>query len=530
MTEPDPRVSLVVPLHNSSLYTRIFLVTLREILPGEPRVEVVLVDNGSTDDTPAVLAELAGAHRVVSLAENKDFAGGCNIGAAVSQGELLFFLNNDMVPTRGFVSAAVEAMDGDERIAIVGSKLLFPGGRIQHAGIAFDGKAGAHHLHEFLPADHPAANRPQELQAVTGAALLVRRADFDAVGGFDTAYRNSFEDVDFCLRVRERGRKVVYCPTSVLFHFRSSSDGRHDWDYENFRRFVGRWHGKVEADLERRRVADVAGDSLARGLSVTSEVHQLLADSRRDALAWRTRFAALEARGALVGDIAALAGENPRVLHVDCPDSLSQGSGRTATVLLAPGQSTTSPLTLGWSWSGPEPSPGALDLAPPFAPAMEVCVPLRAPGSPGRHELVLTLGPKGAADGVAPAWCKAIQVRPLHGATYHSVVPARLPAGRTAILPVYLTNEGMLAWEGGDFRLSYHWRGTNEALPAIRDGWRTYLPHAVAPGEGVSLRARIETPSVPGAYVLEWDMVIEGVSWFSELGVPAASHAVEVYE
>jgi GT2 family glycosyltransferase len=133
MPERRPRTSLVVPLFNSSVYTRVFLLALREVLPGEPEVEVVLVDNASTDDTADVLAELAAGHRVVSLPVNQNFAGGCNQGAAAAVGELLFFVNNDMVPTRGFVSAVVETIDREESIAAVGSKLLFPGGRITPA-------------------------------------------------------------------------------------------------------------------------------------------------------------------------------------------------------------------------------------------------------------------------------------------------------------------------------------------------------------------------------------------------------------
>src|SRR5262249_21772461 len=153
-------------------------------------------------------------------------------------------------------------------------------------------------------------NRREERQAASGAALLVRRSDFDALGGFDPAYRNSFEDLDLCLRARARGRKVVYCPTSVLHHFRAASTGRHDWDDENCRRFFERWHGKVEADAERLRVAPAGDDTPDRGLSVTAEVHQLLADSRRDAMSWRRRFEAREEQDALARDVAALAAEH----------------------------------------------------------------------------------------------------------------------------------------------------------------------------------------------------------------------------
>jgi hypothetical protein len=169
---------------------------------------------------------------------------------------------------------------------------------------------------------------------------------------------------------------------------------------------------------------------------------------------------------------------------------------------------------------------GRIEIAPPSAPVVEVCVPIRAPEAAGGHDLVFTLGAAGQAP-APPAWRKAILVRPLHGASYQCAVPARLSPGVATVLPVYVTNKGMLAWEGGDFRLSYHWRAP-DGRSVIRDGWRTYLPHAVASGEGVSLRARLEAPKEAGHYVLEWDMVVEDVAWFSELGVPASAHPVEI--
>jgi hypothetical protein len=115
---------------------------------------------------------------------------------------------------------------------------------------------------------------------------------------------------------------------------------------------------------------------------------------------------------------------------------------------------------------------------PPFAPTMHVRLPVRAPDSPGRHELLLHLGGNGT--GVAPAWRGTITVRPLYGATYRAEVPSRLPAGEAVVVPVYVTNEGMVAWEGPDFRLSYHWRDATSGAVVHRDGWRTYLLHAVA--------------------------------------------------
>ncbi len=490
MTDKSPRVSLVVPLYNASVYTRVFLLALREVLPGDGDVEVVLVDNGSTDDTPSVLAELASRHRVVSLDRNHHYAGGCNRGAAASHGELLFFLNNDMVPTPGFVSAAVEAIDCDPRVAVVGCRLLFPSG--------------------------------------TGAALLVRRAEFESLGGFDETYRNAFEDLDLCLRLRERGRRILYCPRSVLYHFTSSSYGRHDWDEENFKRLHARWHDRVEADVERLRLDLDPGEAPSPPApSMTPEVRQLLADSRRDALAWRTQLRALETQleEMLAG---AASGPERRVLWLDCPDTVAERSGHTARVLVATGERSHARVVLGWRWLGEGvlPPPRTLELDP-VGPVVEVLIPVEAPDSTGDYELILGLD--GHEPAGPPAWRKTIRVRSLYGASYRAEVPRRLAAGEAAVMTVNVGNEGIVPWEGGDFRLSYHWRSLDAANPGIRDGWRIYLHQAVHPGESTWLRARVLAPSLPGRYALEWDVVHEGVAWFSDLGVPVSSHLVDVH-
>jgi len=521
-----PRVSLVVPLFNASFYTRLFLLALRDVLPAEPDCEVVLVDNGSTDDTGRVLGELAGGYRVVALPENRHFAGGCNAGAAASRGELLFFLNNDTVPTRGFLSAALDTLEADERIAAVGCRLLFPDGRIQHGGIAFDASGAPHNLHAFLPGDHPAANRVVDLQAVTGAALLVRRWDFEDVGGFHTGYRNAFEDVDLCLTLRARGRRIVFCPTSVLYHFLSSTEGRYDWEDENFRLYHERWGATVDPDLERLRVG---GDGRAGGdwedaapKAIAAEVLHRLVDHRREVTAWRRRAEAAEAR--LGGLIGATDGP-PRVLHVDCPTTFLLGETRAVAVQLAPGRVPELDLIGRWSGSG-APAPARVKLTSPLGGVADVRLPLSAPASAGSCELEIALCVDGGDP--FPSWRRTVDVRPLYGAAYRAKVPECLVAGRAVVIPVRVSNEGALPWEGGEFRLSYHWRADDGSERYVRDGLRTAIPRPLGPDEAVALRARVEAPTVPGRYLLEWDVVIECVTWLSEVGAPPAAFRVDV--
>src|SRR5205085_1204608 len=218
--------------------------------------EVILVDNASNDQTGQLLAELSGNVRVIRNEQNLGFAKACNQGAAVACGRHLVFLNNDTIPLRGWLRALVDAADTRPDCAIVGSKLLYPDGTIQHAGVVFNHLGQAYHLYAHLPGDFPGANHARELQVVTAACMLIRREAFAAAGGFDEGFRNSFEDVDLCLRIREQGGRVLYEPKSVLFHLESQSAGRHAHEAENGARLVKRWRHVSLADQARTVLED----------------------------------------------------------------------------------------------------------------------------------------------------------------------------------------------------------------------------------------------------------------------------------
>ncbi|MEW6248547.1 MAG: glycosyltransferase [Nitrospirota bacterium] len=240
-TTREVTCSIIIPVWNKVELTRRCLEALATT-PDEPRWEVIIVDNGSTDGTSALLAELGGDVRIIRNDENLGFAKACNQGAKAARGRYLVFLNNDTIPQSGWLEALVREVEEHADVAVVGSKLLYPDGTIQHAGVAFSHVwFTPYHLYQGCPADLPAVNRRREFQAVTAACMLVRREVFDEVGGFDEGYRNGFEDVDLCLKVRERGWKIVYQPKSVLYHLESQTPGRKAHDADNSRLFLTRW-------------------------------------------------------------------------------------------------------------------------------------------------------------------------------------------------------------------------------------------------------------------------------------------------
>ncbi len=234
-------VSIITPVYNRVELTRQCLAALTEVTAGV-EYEVIVVDNGSIDDTAAFLDRLSGDVQIIRNAENAGFATACNQGAKAARGRYLVFLNNDTIPQRGWLQALVDEARAHPEVAIVGSKLLYPDGRIQHAGVVFSRSSfGPYHIYRQFPGDAPPVNRRREFQCVTAACMLVRREVFEAVGGFNEGYRNGFEDVDLCLKVREQGWQIVYQPASVLFHLESQSPGRAAHEDENAKRLLARW-------------------------------------------------------------------------------------------------------------------------------------------------------------------------------------------------------------------------------------------------------------------------------------------------
>ncbi|TKB65719.1 MAG: glycosyltransferase [Nitrospira sp.] len=233
--------SVIIPVWNCCELTRQCLAALVKTTEGISW-ELIVVDNHSTDDTASFLSSLAGDVQIISNQENLGFAKACNQGARVARSQYLVFLNNDTIPQPGWLSSLVSEVDAHPEVGIVGSKLLYPDGTVQHAGVVRDLEHRLpYHIYKSFAGDHPVVNQRREFQIVTAACLLIRRSLFEEVGGFDEGYVNGFEDADLCLKVRERGYVIVYQPRSVVLHLESQTAGRKIHDDTNAIRFLDRW-------------------------------------------------------------------------------------------------------------------------------------------------------------------------------------------------------------------------------------------------------------------------------------------------
>ncbi|MHC1698303.1 MAG: glycosyltransferase [Geobacteraceae bacterium] len=225
---PNVTVSIIIPVYNRLEFTEKCLVTLsRNTAAGS--YELILIDNGSTDGTADFLQKQGNLSKVISNQNNLGFAKACNQGAEAANGEFLVFLNNDTEPQPGWLDALVRIIYANPAVGAVGSKLLYPDGTIQHAGVVLVDDRIMHdplvgrHIYSGKPADLPEANKPFCYQALTAASLMIRRSAFLQAEGFDESYWNGYEDIDLCFKLGTLGYLRVYTPESVLIHHESKS-------------------------------------------------------------------------------------------------------------------------------------------------------------------------------------------------------------------------------------------------------------------------------------------------------------------
>ncbi|MDY0260310.1 MAG: glycosyltransferase family 2 protein [Desulfovibrio sp.] len=275
------RVSVIIPAWNLWDMTAACLRSLAEHTRHE-NIEVVVVDNGSTDATATELEPLGRAlfgadFRPVRLPENQGFARGCNAGAAASQGDLLFFLNNDTTMTPDWLPPLRQALE-QPRVGAVGPLLLYPNGTVQHCGIYFTPFMAVGHLYEGFPGGHAAPRKRRPLQAITGAALLLRKSVFMDCGGFYEEYCNGFEDMDLCCALRARGYKLAVEGGSVIVHHTSQTPGRFDHNTFNGELLMRRHGGSLKPDLHTLVALD--GYELAMGPDL--DVWPVLPDAQEE--------------------------------------------------------------------------------------------------------------------------------------------------------------------------------------------------------------------------------------------------------
>ncbi len=228
MVENNIIVSIVIPVFNQVAFTKQCLESLAKTINQDyftkrnTDYEVVIVDNASTDETASFLNEVEGSIKVIHNTENQGFSIACNQGVEASVGKYIVLLNNDTTIFPNWLESLIDFAETHNDAGAVGSKMLYPDGRLQEAGgmMYQNGKAWLFGMGDTDP-NRPQYNTVCEVDYCSGASLLVRRDLWDKLGGLDAATFSPayYEETDLCFGIRSLGYKVYYNPASVLVHY-----------------------------------------------------------------------------------------------------------------------------------------------------------------------------------------------------------------------------------------------------------------------------------------------------------------------
>ena len=219
-----PAVSILLILYNQASFTLRCLQSIASTVPGD--AEVIILDNGSTDETGQLLARVSGA-RVIRSEDNLYYLRGVNLGAGFASGRCLLLLNNDTELGHDSVARALDLLDSDSGIGALGGRLIRPNGRLQEAGNIVWQDGGCFSYGADQPPEIGSCMFQRDVDYVSGAFLMTRRELFERLGRFDEALAPAYyEETDYCLRLWQAGYRVVFDPRILVHHYEFASGSK----------------------------------------------------------------------------------------------------------------------------------------------------------------------------------------------------------------------------------------------------------------------------------------------------------------
>jgi GT2 family glycosyltransferase len=220
-----PDVSILLVLHNQAELTFGCLESIAATVPGSGlEVEVLVLDNASTDRTGDLLDRVEGAACVVRSAWNRHFLHGVNELAGRAEGRHILLLNNDAQLLPGALRAAVDVLDDDPSVGAVGGRVILPDGTLQEAGSIVWNDGTCLGYGRGRDPDDPDFMFRRDVDYCSGAFLMTPRAVFDRLGRFDPRYAPAYyEETDYCLRLWQAGLRVVFEPAAAILHLEFGS-------------------------------------------------------------------------------------------------------------------------------------------------------------------------------------------------------------------------------------------------------------------------------------------------------------------
>lgn len=255
----NPLISVIIPNkdHTDDLELCLFSMTRKSTYRN---YEILIVENNSekeeTFEYYRKLPDRYSKARVLTWEKEFNYSAINNFAAKEAKGEYLLFLNNDVeILTPDWMEEMLQNCQ-QENVAAVGAKLYYPDDTIQHAGVVLGlGGIAGHIMCRASKEDPGYFGRMisvQEISAVTAACMMVKKSDFDAVGGLDETFQVAFNDIDLCMKFRAAGKKIIFTPYAELYHYESKSRGLEDTPEKQFRfdkevkRFQEKWAQQLE--------------------------------------------------------------------------------------------------------------------------------------------------------------------------------------------------------------------------------------------------------------------------------------------
>ena len=298
-----PDISIVIPLYNCLELTRACVASLEETIGQRDDFEVIFADDASTDGTSEWLKSLPEPrYRSVRHESNRGYAAANNAAVKLAHGRYLVLLNNDTVLRPGWLEAMLRVLLRAPQAGVVGNvQREADSGLIDHVGVLFT--LGGYPVHAGKDSVSPPDEEYLGWPAVTAACCAMRRDLFTQLGGFDEAFRNSYEDTDFCLKAREAGFQNYVANRSVIYHHVSASPGRKDNDVQNFAVFWERWGGMLSNLMEAHQQQEIRA---RQALQIHEHRHRDGWRYLRKHAARPWRFNAARLREALAGVVSRL--------------------------------------------------------------------------------------------------------------------------------------------------------------------------------------------------------------------------------
>jgi len=251
-----PLVSIIIPSHNNFRYTYNCISSILKVEPLVP-YEIIIGNDMSTDNTRIIGRYLA---NIIVHNNNykNNFLMNCNEMAKLSSGKYILFLNNDTKVHKEWLIYLIKLIESDEKIGMVGPKLIFPNGKLQEAGGIVWDNGECYNYGRGNNSDMPEYNYVKEVDYISGISILIRKCVWEKIGGFDKRYIPVYyEDKDFAFEIRRLGYKVIYQPKSVVVNYKGISNGKFlssdikKYQIRNKKKFIKKWKSELKYQKEK---------------------------------------------------------------------------------------------------------------------------------------------------------------------------------------------------------------------------------------------------------------------------------------